>query len=303
MAIKLTETAINKATRDAAASSKRGELVDAGCPGLRLRVTPSGTRTWVLACRDREGRMRRFPLGAFPDKGISEARNQARALHTKVKQEGADPIAERRRELAIGKAAKEGIGTLHALLDLYGKHRGSELRSWTTSKLRVEAVFKLLLARPLAALRASEIQMIADDHPAKQGASVAVRNLRPVLKWGAAREYVAAEVSVLHPPAAARKGADPRRAERPAPGVSYMPPSLCCGAAADVADPRPAGSGRAGPLARYRHLRRHLDDPGDEEHAGGERHGGLDAPRSAPHRRHHVGRARRVSRHHRGGAR
>ena len=205
MAIKLTETAIAKATRDAAACDKRIELIDAGCPGLRLRVTPSGTRTWVLACRDREGRMRRFPLGTFPDRGISEARDQSRALHTKVKQEGADPVAQRRRELAIGKAAKEGIGTLQSLLDLYGKHRGSELRTWVEAKRRVEVVFKPFLTRPLATLFASDMQMRADDYPAKQAAAAAVGSLRPVLKWGASRGYVAAEVGVLHPPATARR--------------------------------------------------------------------------------------------------
>jgi len=72
--------------------------------------------------------MRRFPSGSYPDKGISEARSEARTLHTRVKQHGADPVAERRRERAMAAAAKQGVGTLGALLDLYGEKRGSSQR-------------------------------------------------------------------------------------------------------------------------------------------------------------------------------
>jgi hypothetical protein len=72
MPVRLTETAINGATREVAERTRR-DLTDAACPGLRLRLTPAGAAGWVLACRDRLGRIRRFPLGTFPDMGISEA--------------------------------------------------------------------------------------------------------------------------------------------------------------------------------------------------------------------------------------
>src|SRR5438874_1962221 len=103
MPVRLTDTAISKAVRDAPETGRR-DLADVTCPGLRLRVTPTGSATWALACRDRQGRMRRFFIGAYPAKGISEARSEARALHAQVKQHGADPVAERRRERAMGQA-------------------------------------------------------------------------------------------------------------------------------------------------------------------------------------------------------
>src|SRR5271157_5880968 len=113
MSVRLTETAIRKAIKDAAADAKRRELADAGCPGLRLRVTPAGAASWVLGCRDREGRARRFPLGSWPAVGLSEARDAARALRQRVKgEEAADPIAERRKDRAIGQDARAGVGTL-----------------------------------------------------------------------------------------------------------------------------------------------------------------------------------------------
>ncbi len=205
MPVKLTETAINKAARDVATSGVRRDLSDAGCVGLRLRLTPNGGKAWVLACRDRLGRMRRFPIGSFPDLGISNARDAARAMHAKVKQEGADPVQERRRERAIGAAAKGGVGTLAALLTLYGKKREGELKTWDEAKRRVESVFKPLLDRPLALLLAVDFQMQADGYDAKQAAAAAVRYVRPILKWGAARRYVAAEVAIIHPSAMVRR--------------------------------------------------------------------------------------------------
>src|SRR4029453_16060856 len=98
---RLNETAIAKAIREVAHSGIRRDLADAACPGLRLRLTPSGQKSWVLACRDRLGRMRRFPLGSYPTMGVAQARDAARDLHRRVKQEGADPIADRRRDRAL----------------------------------------------------------------------------------------------------------------------------------------------------------------------------------------------------------
>jgi hypothetical protein len=62
MPVRMTETAISKAIREVANGTRR-DLAGSGCPGLRLRLTSGGRATWVLACRDRHGRMRRFPLG------------------------------------------------------------------------------------------------------------------------------------------------------------------------------------------------------------------------------------------------
>src|SRR3954454_13730275 len=104
MPVRLTESAINRAIR-AVSEGTRRDVADAGCPGLRLRVTPAGSASWVLACRDRQGRMRRFPLGSYPALGLSEARAASRATHYKVKHEGAAPIADRRRDRAIARAA------------------------------------------------------------------------------------------------------------------------------------------------------------------------------------------------------
>jgi integrase len=205
MAVHLTEPAIRKAAREVVDAKQRRDLADAGCEGLRLRLTPAGGKSWVLACRDREGRMRRFPLGPYGDKegtlGVAKAREAAVALRSKVKQEGADPVAERRRERAIGREAKAGIGTLGALLSLYENAKGSKLKSWTECRRRIESVFAAHLSRPLAMLKLADLQLAADSWPSQQSAAAAVRYLRPILKWAAHRRYGTAELATITPPA------------------------------------------------------------------------------------------------------
>ncbi len=206
MRVAMTDTAINKAKRDAAKGGTRLELSDTGERGLRLRITPAGSASWVLGCRDREGRMRRFPLGSWPASGLSEARNAARALHVKVTgQEGADPIAERRRDRAMGEAARAGIDTLAARLDLYGEKRGNAQKAWGEARKRIDLIFKPLLARPAKTLTRQEFQALADEYPSQSSASYGVRSLRPALKWLAQRGYVSEDACRLHPPAPVKR--------------------------------------------------------------------------------------------------
>jgi integrase len=232
--VRLTETAINKALRDVVVDGARRDLADATCPGLRLRLTPAGAAKWVLACRDRLGRMRRFPLGTFPDMGVSDARGEARALHTKVKKEGADPVADRRRDLAIGAAARAGVGTLAAVLDIYSAHRGKTLKSWPHSRKRVELVFKRLLPRAVADLTAADLQMAADTYPAAQSAAFAVRTIRPALKWAAQRGHLSPALTNLLSPAPVRR----RRRVLDRDELAALLPLLRAGAGAHAAAQR-----------------------------------------------------------------
>jgi hypothetical protein len=189
IAVRLTETAINKALRDAQASGARRDLSDAGQEGLRLRLTGTGAATRALACRDPQGRMRRFPRGGWPAVAISDAREKAREMRVKVRG-GADPIADARTLRAIGRDAKIGVGTLAALLDLYGGPLpkkgpeptvdairvigpGAALKAWPDARKRVEGVFAKLLKQPLAVLNAGEFQVAADAHPSTTSASAA----------------------------------------------------------------------------------------------------------------------------------
>jgi len=209
MATTLTETGIDKAARDSAADKQRRELGDAGQGserGLRLRITGNGTCTWVLGIRDKQGKPRRFTLGQYPGLKLAATRKAAQAMRQKVKHEGADPIAQQREQRKAAKV-KQKANTLATLLDLYQRQKGSKLRSWPEYRRSIGNVFSGFLETALPDLKLGDLQLTVDKHKAQAEASLAVRCLRPVLKWAAApgRQYVPAELAAISPPASVQR--------------------------------------------------------------------------------------------------
>jgi len=92
-------------------------------------------------------------------------------------QNGADPVADRRRDLAMGAAAKAGVGTLAAVLELYGTKRGDAQKAWGEARKRVDLIFKPLLSRPSETLPGRDFQILA-DMPTR-------RNPRPPTRFAA----------------------------------------------------------------------------------------------------------------------
>ena len=87
----------------------RVEYFDATVPGLALRVTPSGGRTWTVLYRHR-GRLRRLTLGSASVISLAKARERARdELYAAGK--GSDPANEKQ----AGRSAE----TIADLADLY----------------------------------------------------------------------------------------------------------------------------------------------------------------------------------------
>ena len=166
-------------------STKVIELSDGYVPGLRVRIQPNGTSTWSLNIRDRRGVRRRFDVGS--GLGLAEARRKAEELRRAIR-DGADPTAERRAARGRERAARDGSGTLGALLDVYFDHGpGSQQRRACESKQLVRAVFAKLLSKPLLDIERAELQLIADGWRSPATASLTVRLLRPCLKWAAKR--------------------------------------------------------------------------------------------------------------------
>lgn len=86
-ASKLSTLKIEKA---APPSSGRTELWDSQTRGLGLRVTPSGTKTWVMMYRV-DGKQRRLTLGRYPDLSLADARAEA-TKHLTTIAKGSDPV-------------------------------------------------------------------------------------------------------------------------------------------------------------------------------------------------------------------
>jgi integrase len=177
------------------------EHVDGACPGLRLRLSRS-VATWCLNVRDADGKMRRFTVGQWPAMGLAQAREAARTMRGDVKAGRADPVKEARARRQASRDAEHGVGTLGALLDSYEAQVGSKRRSWPKGRKAIEHVFKAFIDKPRGSITASDLQLCADAHPAKQSAARAVAYLRPVLKWASgARAYVSRDLRNIEPPA------------------------------------------------------------------------------------------------------
>lgn len=174
------------------------ELVDGYVPGLRVRILPNGTKTWSLNIRDSKGVRRRFDVGA--NLGIAEARKKAEALRRAVR-EGHDPTAQRRAARQRSQAAREGIGTLRALLEMYyAKGPGSDLRRAERDKQLLQTVFARILDKSMHDLDDTELQLIVDGWQSPSTGSLAVRLIRPCLKWAGKRGYARPNLAILEQP-------------------------------------------------------------------------------------------------------
>lgn len=99
---KLTELAVSKLTPEA---GKRLEIFDSLTPGLMLRISESGKKTWSVMYRvagrglgGNRGALRRITLGAYPFIDLKAARDGARAA-LDLADRGDDPSDTRKNEL------------------------------------------------------------------------------------------------------------------------------------------------------------------------------------------------------------
>jgi integrase len=98
---------------------------DDGCPGLGVRVSTAGRRSFVLMYRF-DGRSRMITLGKYPVLILTDARAKAFEAMGKVKR-GTDPGFE----LTSGKKAERDALTVRDLVDSYmNNHAKRKKRSW-----------------------------------------------------------------------------------------------------------------------------------------------------------------------------
>ena len=205
MAVALTEPAVRAALKRAEGDKARVEVVDATASGLRLRVTPAGVGSWVLACRDSLGAMRRFTLGSWPEMGIGDARKAAQAMRVDVRR-GADPIAAKRTARVQAKAeAERDRLTLEVLVgDWDRKHLAKRSDRYRAEAVRaLKHAFLAQWAKPAEDLDRATVRRVLDgidrrrakrgnvtDRSAIQARTVAYG--RACFGWALEREMVPA---------------------------------------------------------------------------------------------------------------
>jgi integrase len=161
--MKLTERAIASLT---CPPGKRDRMVfDAECPGLGVRITDKGTRTFIMQRTDPAGRKVRIAVGVWGGMTLDQARSAVRAQAGRMAA-GTDLKAERAQARAEAMAAKaEATLTLDKLIgdwgDLHLASRRPRYRAEAERALRVG--FAAHLKKPAASLTKQAVVGILDD--------------------------------------------------------------------------------------------------------------------------------------------
>lgn len=133
-------------------------VTDLRCPGLAIRVAPSGLKSWDAVFRIRgASKVRRKALGAFPAISLDEARRRALDIG-RAAQAGRDLIGE---EMAALEAARSRI-TINELITEYLKRACGKLRTRHEIALRLRRSLLPLKDRPAEEIRRRDIREILD---------------------------------------------------------------------------------------------------------------------------------------------
>ena len=166
----------------------RTDFTDPKTPGLILRVTPNGAKSWAyLYRRQSDKRRRRVTLGKFPVMGLKEAR--VAAGHLKGIAAGADPAGETQ-EL-------KKIDTVDQLLDRYLSDYAPAGSRWTEEMRRIfkKDVRPAIGSFKINKVTKSDILAILNavrDRGAGVAANRTLAAVRKAFNWGVAEGYLSA---------------------------------------------------------------------------------------------------------------
>lgn len=163
----------------------RAEYIDGLCPGLHLRVTYLGVRTFSAMFRV-NGKLTRVTIGRYPLVSVANARAAALDMMRKA-QAGADSREHRSRAqstLTYGELVEEYLE----------KHLKVNARSWKAIYAGLtDFRMKRFLKRPVAGISRRDIidlidAMVAEGAP--QGAVNHLRRLKMLFNWAAGRDLL-----------------------------------------------------------------------------------------------------------------
>lgn len=130
---------------------KRFDVSDSLRIGLRVRVSPSGIKTWVFEKRIRGGHLRSHTLGRFPIISLSEAREKAIVLE-KEAMEGIDRKAE-----VLGQQSVSSV------LDIYEQLHLANLRTGAERRRQLDTALSKHRDTPISKLERRNFQAFIDQ--------------------------------------------------------------------------------------------------------------------------------------------
>jgi len=178
------------------ATSGRLVVADTKVTGLTLRVTPNGTRSFVVRYRPRRQAQRNFTIpGTYPTLSLADARQRARDIVAAAKR-GIDLIAEEQRQDAERQKAAASARAIRELAAEYvERHCKPHLRRWRQVELCLyNHVLPTLGARAANDIRRADIVELLDGLQHRKGLRQQVNRTRSALasmfRYAIEREYV-----------------------------------------------------------------------------------------------------------------
>jgi len=179
--VELTDRFVS--TSKAAAGAAAVDYFDSKTPGLNLRVTSQGLRTWYLVFTSpTDGKRARVTLGRYPQTGLAKARTMAIEARRQI-DEGKDPR---------GTAVTGDTMTVADLIESFlVKHARPNLRSAKEIERRLaKNVLPLIGSIRLADLHRREINRVLDPIVERGSATESVKvfkDFRAAVRWGVKR--------------------------------------------------------------------------------------------------------------------
>ncbi len=184
----LTDPGIAKIGR--AAKGKRIERFDAAAPGLSLRVTEKGGKSWSVYYR-LGGVHKRETIGPWPEIGVARARDRAREIK-KLAKSDVDPKAAREAGEAAAKAG--ALITFGSIAEQYIERECPRLRrGWEVERIIRRELMPAWCNQPIAELRKRDAIQLTDAlvDAGKPAASHRLFEIiRRIGRWAARRDQI-----------------------------------------------------------------------------------------------------------------
>jgi hypothetical protein len=166
-------------------SAKAGDFFDAKTPGLNLRVTPNGLKSWfAMFTSPKDGKRARVTLGRYPQTPLARARRLALEARG-CAEEGKDP-----RDLLGAQIASKS--SVSGLIESYlAKHVRPALRSAQAIERRLtKNVIPIIGNVALTDLHKREINRVLDpviERDAPIEAARCFEDMRAIFRWAVSR--------------------------------------------------------------------------------------------------------------------
>jgi integrase len=181
----------------------RAEYFDAGFPGLALRVTDHGRKSWALFYRF-NGRLRRFTIGRYPAIKPAQARREATTALERMRQ-GIDPAEEKRARRDLPLPEAETFETL--VKDYLERYVSKNCAPATFQEAKRDLEHNVMpewRGRPIAGISRRDAIVLIDglvERGVKIQANRTLARLRALFNWAIEKDRISASpIERIKPP-------------------------------------------------------------------------------------------------------